>query len=413
MTALNLTKPIVSGLQLPAGKSDHIVFDKSIPGLGVRLRLGGRKTWVFQYRVGLKQRRINLGPVSAIDSTVARQKAREAHSKVVLGHDPQGERLAAKANAALTFGKIVSTYLATRGPKLKPRSLVEVDRHLTRQAKPLHPLALTKVNRANISNLLGAIERASGPVAADRLRTSLSALYAWAIQEGEATANPVTGTRKRAENLSRERVLSDHELRDIWTACGEDDHGRLVKLLMLIPCRRTEMGGIAWSEIDHGAALWTLPPARAKNHRALLTPLPPLAVSLLNAKGPIAGRGLVFGTGNDGYSGWSRSKVNLDLRIRKSRAAKGILEPLREWRLHDLRRTVATRMAELGVLPHVIEELLGHVSGHKGGVAGVYNRAIYLPEKRQALLLWEALILSVVNLSSPTVVPFRSVAAAS
>jgi integrase len=203
-------------------------------------------------------------------------------------------------------------------------------------------------------------------------------MFNWAIRNGlEIAANPVAGTNRPAEPKSRSRVLSHAELRAIWAACNGDDYGRIIKLLMLLGQRRDEVGGMKWSEIK--GDLWTIPEARTKNRREHIVPLTPPALALLPE--PRQGRDFVFGNGV-GFSGWSKSKEALD-------AKAGIAE----WRLHDLRRTMATVMADqLGVLPHVIEAVLNHVSGHKAGVAGIYNRATYSAEMRTALDRWAEFI---------------------
>jgi integrase len=163
----------------------------------------------------------------------------------------------------------------------------------------------------------------------------------------------------------------------IWKAAPENDYGRIVKLLMLTAQRREEIGSLAWSEIDTARKLITLPPDRTKNSRPHDVPLSDSAMAVLESTPPRVGRPLMFGSGKGGYSGWSKSKEALD------GAAK-----VAPWTLHDLRRTAATRMADIGVQPHVIEAVLNHVSGHKSGVAGIYNRSSYAVEKRAALDLW-------------------------
>jgi integrase len=225
---------------------------------------------------------------------------------------------------------------------------------------------------------LRTIAKDSGAVAADRARSTLSALFTWAVGEGLCAANPVDGTNKSSEAKSRERILSDAELAAIWKAAPDSDYGRIVKLLMLTAQRREEIGGLRWEEVDLETGLISLPGARTKNHRTHDVPLSDSAIAVLSdCPRTDEGRALVFGSGQGGYSGWSRAKEALD------KAAN-----VKKWTLHDLRRTAATRMANLGVQPHVIEAILNHVSGHKAGVAGIYNRSTYDKEKRAALDLW-------------------------
>jgi integrase len=200
----------------------------------------------------------------------------------------------------------------------------------------------------------------------------------------------VIGTNKHFDGAkSRDRVLTDRELAVIWKALPESDYGAIVRLLILTGQRREEIGALRWSEVDVEGGAIALPPARTKNKRPHDVPLSKLALAILESRPARAGRDLVFGDGpgarngqppgpESGFQGWSHCKTVLD----KQTSSIG------PWRLHDVRRTVATRMAELGVPPHVIEAVLNHVSGHKAGVAGVYNRSSYAVEKRAALDLW-------------------------
>jgi integrase len=222
------------------------------------------------------------------------------------------------------------------------------------------------------------IAKERGPVAANRARANLSAFFHWAIGEGLCENNPVVGTNKQTEEGPRDRALADAEAAKVWLAAPENDYGRIIRLLLLTGCRRDEIGGLRWSEVDLKARTITLPGVRTKNGRPHVIPLSEPAMAILGGLIHRANRDLIFGLGAGGFSGWSKSKAQFD------KAAK-----LKEaWTLHDLRRTAATRMADIGVQPHVIEALLNHISGHKAGVAGTYNLSTYAAEKKAALDLW-------------------------
>jgi integrase len=173
-------------------------------------------------------------------------------------------------------------------------------------------------------------------------------------------------------------VLTDTELAAIWNNAPANDYGAIVRLLALTGQRREEIAGLRWSEVidlgDASKARIELPGERTKNGKPHDVPLSADAVAILQGIKQRDGRDLVFGEGEGGYSGWSASKMALDIK-----------SGVKRWRLHDLRRTVATRMGDIGVLPHVVEVVLNHISGHRAGVAGVYNRALYAAEKRAAL----------------------------
>ena len=145
-----------------------------------------------------------------------------------------------------------------------------------------------------------------------------------------------------------------------------------------------------WRELDLNKGVWSLPTSRTKNGRPHDVPLSQPAIEILQGQVRRPGRVLVFGQGVGPFQGWSNAKRAFDKRLQ----AAGVAAP---WRLHDIRRTVATRMADLGVQPHVVEAILNHISGHKAGVAGVYNRSSYATEKRDALTLWSEHVMSLVE----------------
>jgi integrase len=377
---MKLTQTGISKLTLASGEADRVFMDDEIAGFGVRIRAGGSRKFLLIYRHGGVQRRHTIGAVGVLSLDQARAKARKLLVAVDDGQDPKAEKAAKRTAAKLTFSAVMDDYLTHRQPTMKPRSHEESSRHLKKHWKPLHDLAIASIDRAVVAATLRTITSKSGPVAANRCRSTLSAMFAWAIGEGLVENNPVTGTNVNEEE-DRERVLSDTELAAIWKAAPANGYGRIVRLLMLTAQRREEIGGLRDTEIadanDKAKALIALPAERTKNSRPHDVPLSAMALEVLKDQPRLAGRDLVFGEGEGGYSGWSRSKDALD-------ETCGV----KDWTLHDLRRTAATRMADLGVQPHVIEAVLNHVSGHKSGVAGIYNRSTYAAEKRAALDLW-------------------------
>jgi integrase len=354
----------------------------------VRLRAGGKRVWIAQYRLGAKQRRVTIGSVETIDPDDARKHAKAVLAKAQLGTDAQTEKAEARARAAITLGATVDKYLDRyAAPRLKPKSLKETRRYLRVTWKPLHEHRLDKIDRRSVAARLVEIAGENGPIAANRARAALTTFFGWALREGLADANPVVGTNKPAEERSRERVLSDAELAAIWSACRDDEYGTIVRLLILTGQRREEVGGMRRSELDIEQAIWAIPAERTKNGIPHLVPLPEAAIRLLCERlSAIGDRDLLFGTGARSFTGWSVARATLQKRIGESQS------DVQPWRLHDLRRTVATRMGDLGVLPHVVEAVLNHVSGHKAGVAGVYNRALYRAEKREALERWASYV---------------------
>jgi integrase len=392
---VRFTRQSVAELKIPAGKPYVIVWDESLPGFGVRVN-PTNKQWVVQYRAGGKSRRETIGRVDRISLDDARKRARASLAKASLGADPQAEKAQERAKASITLGAVAERYLKSAKQRQRATTFDDTERYLTRHWAPLRPMPLHKITRANVAVRLGEIVDEHGPFSANRARATLSTMFGWAMGEGLVDANPVLGTNKPAEDVSRDHVLLDAELVAIWRACRDDDYGRIVRLLILTGQRREEVGAIGRHEVDFDGALWLLPKERSKNRREHEIPLSPQAVEILRSIPAREGRALLFGMGKGGYSGWTLAKEALERRIAEAGAQ------VRPWRLHDLRRTVATGMAErLGVLPHVVEAVLNHVSGHKSGVAGIYNRATYRAEKRQALDAWAEHVLRLVDAGGP------------
>jgi integrase len=393
---LKLTDAATDKLTLPDGKSEAFFWDSDIPGFGLRWRAGGDRTWVFQFRVGARGRRMTLGKCSALSASAARATAVKLYARTKLGEDPAATKTKAATALAETFLDGAGVYLKRQAERLRPRSLIEIRRHLLVQAKPLHRLPLAEIDRRAVSKLVSAIADEAGPVAANRVGSTIAAMFAFMIREGWIDANPAATLNKRPET-PRSRVLTDDEIRKIWAATsGTDQHASIIRLLLLTGCRREEIGGLRWSEIDFDKALIVLPPERTKTKREHLVPLSAMAIEIIEAQPRREGRDYVFGDGPHGYKGFSQGKAELDARAK-------IGPP---WVIHDLRRTVSTRMNGEGIAqPHIVERILGH---HQGGIAAVYNKSSYLREMTLALALWTERVAAIVEDRPSKVISLRA-----
>jgi integrase len=388
---MKLTQRVVDTASLQPGEKEKILWDTEISGFGLRLRPGGSKTFVFSYRFGRVKRKMKLGAAAAIPMATARKNASDLAAKVHLGEDPQGSKLIAKQETELTFGALAERFLEARRSELRSRTAYEYERHLRRDARSLHNVPIGNVTQADIARLLNS---AAGDVTANRLRSTLSAMFGWVLREGVVLprGNPAAYTNKRKET-ARERVLSDDEIKTIWHA-ATGTFGDILKLLLLTGQRASEIAGLRWDEIE--GDMIALPSERTKNGRAHAIPLSDPAIAIIRH---IPQRhACVFGRDGNGWRGWSPAKERL---------AAIIGDAVEPWTPHDMRRTAATGMAELGVQPHVVEAVLNHISGHKSGVAGVYNKAVYAKEKREALNLWAEHIMAIVEDRDSTVTPLR------
>jgi integrase len=251
-----------------------------------------------------------------------------------------------------------------------------------------------------IAERLEQITQESGPVASNRARAKLAAFYTWAGRAGLIECgNPVTLTIKNRER-PRQRALEDHELRAIWQHAGDDAYGKIVRVLMLTGQRRTEIGGLRWDEItvgEHGGVL-TLPDVRSKTGQRHVLPLTREVVDIITSMARVGDH--VFGGAKVGFDNFSRAKVALDARI-----AEGLGAPIADWHLHDLRRSLRTRMVEtLRVPVNVAEAILNHTPP---GIHKVYDVGVYAEQKREALEKWAAYLHPVVTGDDRKVVPMR------
>jgi integrase len=383
---IRITKTMVGKLVCPLGQKEAFFWDGEISGLGLRVYPSGRKVWALQYRdAGGRTRRHPIGQASAIDPAAARKLAGDLLTRVAAGANPSVERR--QARKAETVGDIFDAYLSHAEKEQRPSSFDQTRRNLRKYAAPLHREAVTDIDRAAVSGLHQRLGTDVGRVQANRVLASLSAAWVWALRTGLAGGdNPAAYVPKFSEK-ARERVLSTDELKLIWRGTeGQGKYDRIVRMLLLTACRRQEIGGTRWTEIEGDVLV--VPAARMKRGRPHEVPLTPLALAQLPERGDDGG---VFSISDDGFEGWSGAKKALDQRIAAFAA------PLPAWGLHDLRRTFSTMAHERALAePHVIEAVLAH-EGAQSGVAGVYNRAAYREQKRTALNAWAELVADIVR----------------
>ncbi|WP_419729218.1 tyrosine-type recombinase/integrase [Lichenicola sp.] len=422
MPSIALTPSIVKGLACAPGATETIYWADDMPGFGLRCRSSGERRWFVQYRNrdGLT-RKHTLDAPETLSLAKARAQAKDLQADVTKGQDPAA--VAGKVRGLLTVEELVAAYLAHQRQTLRPRSYIEVSRHLGDFYEPMKKLRLRKATTITVRDVVAVLEQVAtnnGPVAANRLRATLRAMWSWGLRSQRLTTpSPVTDTFKPAREVSRARVLTEKELQLVYGQAGGGAYGLIVRLLLLTGQRREEVAGMRWSELTpapDGSALWVLPASRTKNGLEHEVPLVPAAVALLPVRRKIGAdhvRDLVFGGGKggthklrdteatkpgrqanygeDSFGAWSRSKERLDGRLARARGTKEKPEPVPGWVLHDLRRTFVTSLNNLGIEPHVIEAAVNHHSGvSRAGVAGTYNRSRYTSQVRDAMKVWAA-----------------------
>jgi integrase len=415
-----LTAAAVDKLRPDAKRKE--IRDGGAPGLRLVIQPSGHKSWVMRFRgAGGRHTKLTLGTVDLTRSedaepvlggpltlSAARVLANQVSRQRAQGVDvaEAKRQLGRRGTAANDFGALVRDFVEDharpnlRGwrttaktlgltypddgsePTVIPRSLAS--RWSAKAAAEIDPsMIYAAVDEARKVGVAGTKTRNEG-VSDSRGRATakaLSRLFAWAVEHRRVTVNPTVGMYRPKAPPARDRVLTVAEIREFWRACGELGwpFGPCFQLMLITGQRRSEVAGMRWDELSEDLSVWTLSAARTKNKRLHVVHLPPMARRIIAAAPRIVDSPFVFGTTTrTAISGFSKTKAKLD----------GLMPSVAAWRTHDLRRTCVTMMAEIGVLPHVIEAVVNHVSGFRSGVAGTYNRASYATERRRALEAW-------------------------
>jgi integrase len=370
----------------PPTKGQIDVFDKGYPGLALRVSYGGRKTWCLFHTRGGRVHRLKLGSYSDypfMGLAEAREAWRDARAKVAKGVDPA----LVQPQAAMGFPEVVAEWLKRDQANNRSSSVYQVGRIIEYDLLPAWGTKrIDEISKRDVLDMLDGIVDRGAPSKAVKTYAHLKCFFKWCLSRDIIALNPMASISSPAGTTPRERVLANDELARVYRAAeGLGPTGVVVCLLALTGARLKEIAHLKWAEVDGDNI--SLPGDRTKNGRPHLIPLSPPAKALLEAMVPIQDCDFVFSTdGKRPPNSWGRVKGILG-------AASGVTN----WRLHDLRRTVATGMAELGVQPHIVEAVLNHVSGHKAGIAGTYNRAVYAAEKAAALEMWGAYVMALVR----------------
>jgi integrase len=372
------------------GPGRREIADGKQAGLYFVIQPSGARSWAYRYRSGGKTRKLTLGAYPAIGLKDARARAAAASVQVTDGGDPAAEKAAKRAALAAettnandlvetVAGRFIAQYVRRN---LKASTISEVERILNKEILPAwRGRRLSQIGRADIHNLLDDIVEREAPITANRTLSWFRRMCSWAVERELIDTNPCLRVKAPAAETSRDRVLSDVELKAVWLAAGtlEQPYEAFVKLLILTGQRRNEVAGMRRSEIDLAAKLWTLPKERAKNGREHTLPLSDQAIEILHGLPRISGSEFALTLfGSRPITGFNLVKQRIDARVPDAAP----------WVFHDVRRTVASGLARLGVNLPVIEKLLNHVSGSFGGIVGVYQRHSFSDEKRAAMQAW-------------------------
>jgi integrase len=381
---LKAIKPAETGKRI-------ILHDAQITGFGIRVtersaeENKGSFVLVTRFPGSTNPVPRRIGDYPAMSLAKAREIAREWREDLRQGVDPKAKEAERRREEARrredTFAAVFLAFADDHLSTLRTGAGVRraIERHVVERwgRRPI-----SEIRRADVNELVRTL-RKDAPIGANRILAYLKTFFTWAVDQELIEASAAASVKRPSKEVKRDRVLTDLEIRAIWQACGAfGAFGRAFRFMLATGQRRSEVGGLTWSELDRTQRLWTLSRERTKADRAHEVPLSDLAMGIIEECQPLGD--FVFSTGRARpISGWSKAKAALD-------AKSGVTN----WHVHDLRRTAATNMARLGVDRVVIGKVLNHAENE---VTAVYDRHQYDREKRRALNLWGERLAAIVD----------------
>jgi integrase len=381
---VKLTPAFVAKPPVPAPPKDRTIhWDGTLPGFGLMVTANGHASFVCQYRSGRRSHRMSLKPGLTLQD--ARREAKKLLGDVARGGNPLSERRKNAVAGADTLRSIAEEYIRREGKGL--RRMAEREAILNRHVfGKLGSRPIGEIKRSDIVRLLDKIDDERGPSAADHTLAVIRRLMNWHAARSDDFRSPIVRgmARTKPRERARKRILSDDELRAVWSAAEASKtlFGPFLQFLLLTAARRTDASRMVRSEVI--GDVWTIPQERYKTGLELVIPLTPLALGAIDRLPRIAGAAFVFSSdGERPFSGYSKAKAKFDGACRVT-----------GWTLHDLRRTARSLMSRAGVSADIAERCLGHVIS---GVSGTYDRHAYFDEKKCAFKALEALVERIVN----------------
>jgi len=362
-------------------------FDVITSGLGMRVSVKGTKSFFYRYRFHGRNKRYNIGSFPGISLKLARQRALELKVSVSNGVDPQlvKEKKKAPPPKVVLFADLVEAYTQNYLPSLREATAREYKRIIAKELMPLlRHRPVEKIERRELVHLLEAIGNDRGAkTLANRVRAVLSSVYSFCVNTGRVQYNPVLTIKKTQKEASRDRIYSKEELKTLWDAfeAQEEPISSYYKCLLLLGQRAGETRRMKWEDIDLKKGIWVIPKDETKAARLHIVPLPKIATELLTHLKSIS---------SDTYVFESSRKSGHPLRwTHKASARISEHSGVEDFKIHDLRRTMASGLAELGIPRTVIGKVINHkgISGDNS-VTAIYDRYDYLEEKREALENW-------------------------
>ena len=381
---------------LPVLSKDIVYWDAGLPGFGVKVTPKGRKVFLVMYRVagaGSRLRKYTIGPYGKVTLAMARGQAQKIFAARVDGRDPAEEKKLSRRRLVVDrIDDLVETFIRERVSQI--RTAKKVSNLLRRDVLPYWGTkSIHDIKKRDVIDLVSEVSQRAR-YSGYRLLKTLKTFFRWCVGRAVIDISPAEGASSDFREVSRDRVLTDDELAAVL--CGARQmpwpYGGIVEFLALTGQRREEVNQLKWNEIDEETQTWCIPAVRSKNGKAHIVHLSEQAVAVI--KGRPRASEFVFATSKGKhFQAFAKGKRKLDE-----------LSNIKGWRLHDLRRTVVSGMARLGVPPHVADKILNHQSGTISGVAAVYQRHDFLLERKEALDRWGAHVDAILRVSRPPAV---------
>ena len=378
---------------MPVLSKDEVYWDAGLPGFGVKVTPRDRKVFLVMYRLagaGSRLRKYTIGPHGRITLPMARAQAQKIFAARLDGRDPAEEKKQSRRRLVVDrIDDLVETFIrehvAQIGSRKQITNLLRRDVIPHWGAKSVH-----EIKKRDVSDLISLISQRNAH-AGYRLLKTLKTLFRWCVGRAVIDFSPAEGISSAYREVSRDRVLTDQELAAVIIGARKMPwpYGGIVEFLALTGQRREEVAQLKGDELDEKSRTWTIPAIRTKNKRAHIVHLSEMAWAVVSGH---LNDGFVFATSRGkNFQAFAKGKRALDK-----------LCGFNGWRLHDLRRTIVSGMARLGVPPHVADKILNHQAGTISGVAAVYQRHDFLAERKEALDLWRIHVEKIIARALPS-----------
>ncbi len=351
-----------------------------LPGFGVKVTPKGRKVFLVMYRVagaGSRLRKYTIGPYGRITLAMARAQAQKLFAARLDGRDPAEEKKQSRRRLVVDrVDDLVEVFIREHVSQIKTSN--KIANLLRRDVLPdWATKSVHEIKKRDVIDLVSTVSQ-RGTYPGHRLLKTLKTFFRWCMGRGVIEFSPADGVPSQWRATSRDRVLTDPELAAIIVAARQMPRpfSGIIEFLALTGQRREEVAQLRWSEMDDGLETWCIPASRTKNGKAHIVHLSKQARNVASQQSRTGA--FVFATnGARPFQDFANAKRTLDN-----------LSGVHDWWLHDLRRTIVSGMARMGVPPHIADKILNHQSGTISGVAAVYQRHEFLAERSEALDRW-------------------------